>query len=142
MFYRRFQRILAGLLCIALPPGAFPFAAAAEIVTLDVIQPSREHPRHDHQLIFPLREERLMLVWSEYYRKNVAQGGSTQRDDMPCRISAKISGDRGRTWGDSFVLQENTGRLNVKHPNLLRLPSGEILFFFTQWNSHSERIIF
>ena len=26
-----------------------------------------EHPRHDHQLIFPLDDQRLLLVWSEYY---------------------------------------------------------------------------
>ncbi|MEZ6044361.1 MAG: hypothetical protein R3C11_02020 [Planctomycetaceae bacterium] len=25
------------------------------------------HPRHDHQLIFPLTDEELMLVWCEYY---------------------------------------------------------------------------
>ena len=28
---------------------------------------SPRHPRHDHQLIFPLDDERLLLVWSEYY---------------------------------------------------------------------------
>ena len=28
-----------------------------------------EHPRNDHQLIFPLDEERLLLVWSEYYAR-------------------------------------------------------------------------
>ena len=28
---------------------------------------SSRHPRHDHQLIFPLDDERLLMVWSEYY---------------------------------------------------------------------------
>lgn len=121
--------------------GFVGFAAtglATEIATLDVIQPSPEHPRHDHQLIFPLQDGRLLLVWSEYYRKSAPQAAGVQRDDMPCRISAMISADRGRSWGDPFVLQENTGKLNVKHPNLLRLPSGEILFFFTQCRFRSN----
>jgi sialidase-1 len=39
------------------------------------------------------------------------------------------------------VLQENTGTFNVKHPNLLRLPSGEVLFFYTEWNSLSNRVV-
>lgn len=83
-----------------------------------------------------------MLVWSEYYvstNSNPKASGST--DDMPCRISAKTSNDRGRSWGESFVLQENTGKLNVKHPNLLRLPSGDVLFFYTEWNSRSNRTV-
>jgi len=97
----------------------------AEMLTLDVCKPTRQNPRHDHQLIFPLEDGRLMLVWSEYYRSDSSGSQSdATRDDMPCRISARTSKDRGRSWGETFVLQENTGKLNVKHPNLLRLPSG------------------
>ena len=33
-------------------------------------------------------------------------------------------------------------RHNVKHPNLLRLPSGEVLFFFVGWDSDSQRNIY
>jgi sialidase-1 len=117
-----------------------PSLAADEIVTMDVCRPAKEHPRHDHQLIFPLQDGRLMLVWCEYYLTKTTPGGA-QRDDRPCRISARISQDGGRTWAEKFVLQENTGVLNVKHPNLLRLPSGEVLLFYTEWNSHTERII-
>ncbi|MEO5803240.1 MAG: sialidase family protein, partial [Verrucomicrobiota bacterium] len=126
---------------------AFVFAfaltlQAAEIFTLDVCQPTPAHPRHDHQLIFPLKDGRLMLVWSEYYfatNSNLKAGALT--DDMPCRISAKTSKDHGRSWSEPFVFQENTGKLNVKHPNLLRLPSGEVLFFYTEWNSRSNRVV-
>lgn len=103
-----------------------------------------EYPRNDHQLIFPLSHDRLMLVYCEYYqrRPNLVfrspydEGGS--RDDAPCQISAKISNDRGRTWSGRFTLQENRGVDNVKHPNLLRLPSGEILFSFTERNIRNQ----
>ncbi len=108
-----------------------------------------ETPRHDHQLIFPLDDDRLMLVWSEYYsnrpslinRKPTTKVGEAV-DNVPCRISARISTDRCRTWSDRIILQDNVWRNNVKHPNLLRLPSGEVLFFFTGWDSGNQRNIF
>ena len=117
--------------------------SGAETLTLDVCKPTNQNPRHDHQLIFPLNDDRLMLVWSEYYRSDVsgAKSGAAS-DDMPCRIAARTSKDRGRSWSEPFVLQENTGKLNVKHPNLLRLPSGEVLFFYTEWNSKTNRTVY
>ncbi|MEO6181579.1 MAG: sialidase family protein, partial [Verrucomicrobiota bacterium] len=116
---------------------------AGDILTLDVCQPITAHPRHDHQLIFPLKDGRLMLVWSEYYlREKSVSNAPPSTDDAPCRISAKTSDDHGRSWGEPFVFQENTGKLNVKHPNLLRLPSGDVLFFYTEWNSRSNRAVF
>jgi sialidase-1 len=108
-----------------------------------------QNPRHDHQLIFPLGRDRLMLVWSEYYanrpslltRKPTSAAGQAA-DDMPCRISGRISTDDCRSWSESFILQDNIWRKNVKQPNLLRLPSGEVLFFFVGWDSASQRNIF
>ena len=96
-----------------------------------------ENPRHDHQLIFPLSGDRLLLVWCEYYVKKPSRifrspySAAGSGDAAPCRISARVSKDRGRTWSGKVTLQENFGVDNVKHPNLLRLPSGEILFSFT-----------
>ena len=112
---------------------------------------SAENSRHDHQLIFPLDSERLMLVWCEYYadrpsataRGGPHEKGGQQHDQMPCRLSARISKDAGRSWGDRFIIQDNLWRLNVKHPNLARTESGEILFFFTGWNDFNrERLIY
>ena len=108
-----------------------------------------ETPRHDHQLIFPLKDGRLMLVWCEYYVNRpslITRSPETKRgqagDDMPCRISARISADKGRTWSGRIVLQQNLWKRNVKHPNLVRLPSGEILFTFVGWDSHDQRNVF
>ncbi len=110
---------------------------------------SPAHPRNDHQLIFPLSGGRLMLVWCQYYneRPELAFAKPTSRaggvhDQDRCRIAAKVSRDRGRTWSASLTLQDNLWKWNVKHPSLVRLPSGEILFFFVGWDSMAERNVF
>ena len=108
------------------------------------------NPRHDHQLIFPLDNERLMLVWSEYYanaprlveRNQFAGDDRGFVDEAPCQLSAKISRDHGRSWTDKFTLQENRWGFNVKHPNLIRLSGDSVLFTFTAWQSDSERNVF
>ena len=84
-----------------------------------------------------------MLVWCEYYATKPSAvtlarySANWAIDQAPCRISAKISTDRAESWSDTFTLQDNTGRMNVKHPNLLRLASNEILFFYTMRNAAS-----
>jgi len=108
-----------------------------------------EAPRHDHQLIFPLSGGRLLLVWSEYYVRRPSQilrtpGERTGSvgDDFPCRLSGRTSQDGGRTWSERVILQENVWGRNVKHPNMVRLPSGEIVFTFTAWESEEQRNVY
>jgi sialidase-1 len=110
---------------------------------------SAENPRHDHQLVFQLSNNRLMLVWSQYYADRPSFSDRTPLegkgflDDFPCRLAGKISRDRGRSWGETFILQENLWGRNVKHPNLMRLDSGEILFSFTGWQEpRGQRNVF
>lgn len=121
--------------------------AQNSVLTLDVCPSSPGHPRNDHQLIFPLSDDRLMLVWSEYYVTSPAlieqrPGAMDTSDEMPCRLSAKISADGGRTWSATLTLVDNPGARNVKHPNLLRLSSGDILLCYTVWFSGTNRQIF
>ena len=109
-----------------------------------------ENPRNDHQLIFPLTETRLLLVWSEYYANSPRLVERTPfdtiggfADQAPCRITGKFSDDEGRTWSPRFTMQENLWGLNVKHPNLIRVSDTEILFTFTAWQSEQgERNVF
>ena len=108
-----------------------------ERYTLTLTPWTAAHPRNDHQLIFPLSDGRLLFVWCEYYIRRPSRAFSDPysdnlHDDAPCRISAKVSRDRGRTWSEKITLQDNTGVDNVKHAQLLRLPSGRILFSYTQ----------
>ena len=143
---------------VALSSSAFALAntrargaprGVGELFSLTVCPWSAENPRNDHQQIFPLRDGRLLLVWSEYYvsrpslifRSPYSEHGS--RDDTPCRISARVSKDNGRTWSGRIILQENAWGRNVKHPNLARTPSGDVVFFFTSWEHdiHERRIM-
>jgi len=105
-----------------------------------------EHPRHDHQLIFPLDAERLLLVWSEYYSRkpklDLKPGGAGVGDSVPCQISSLLSRDRGRHWSHRQVMQPNIWKQNVKHPNLVRLSDREILFSYVGWDSASQRNVF
>jgi len=107
------------------------------------------NPRHDHQLIFALDDKRHMLVWSEYYadrpslvRRTPKDRTGAAHDGMPCRISAKITDDAGRTWSDPFILQENLWRKNVKHPNLIRLSEKDLIFTCTGWDSGPSRNVY
>lgn len=104
------------------------------------------HPRHDHQLIFRLDDDRMMLVWCEYVdadaNPHAKIGSSGATDEVSCRIASMISADRGRTWGDHRVLQPNEWTHNVKHPNLVRLSDREILFSYVGWDSAENRNVF
>jgi sialidase-1 len=105
-----------------------------------------QHPRHDHQLIFPLDDERLLLVWSQYYTTGAnpaaAKGSFGANDAVSCQIASMVSTDRGRTWADRKVMQPNLWKHNVKHANLVRLSAGEILFSYVGWDSSTRRNVF
>ncbi|MCA9177639.1 MAG: exo-alpha-sialidase [Planctomycetales bacterium] len=106
---------------------------------------SSRHPRHDHQLIFPLDDERLLMVWSEYYAsdgKEAPRGQAGVGDAVSCQISSMVSRDRGRSWGERRVLQPNRWKRNVKHPNLVRLSPSELLFTFVGWDSDTARNVY
>lgn len=137
--------------------GSMPFAARAfaESDATPLLEPkhqaivcpwSPEHPRHDHQLIFPLDDDRLMLVWCEYYDTNpdpdTKKGHAGIGDEVSCRISSKVSTDRGRTWGEASVLQPNEWKHNVKHPNLIRVSDNEVIFTYVGWDSAENRNVF
>ncbi len=114
-----------------------------EKLSLNVCPETKENPRHDHAQLFPLDEKRLLLVWSEYYVKSptVILRDAKTRDDAPCRISARVSSDGGRSWSGRICPQESVGGRSVKQANLVRLHSGDVLFFFTVWFGRNDRQI-
>lgn len=78
-----------------------------------------------------LRDGRLLLAWTDFQ-------GDGKSDWTGARLSARISSDRGATWGERFTLQENIGAMNVMEPDLLRLKSGKVLFVFARKNSPAD----
>ena len=147
----------AGLLAAALALGvaACPLGAATtpegtkaptknEVFALTVAPWTIENPRHDHAQIFPLRDGRLMLIWCEYYANRpsvlnrTSYDGRGSTDDGPCRITARVSANGGRSWSGRMTLQDNLGANNVKQPNLIRCRNGDIMLFFTSWNIKAQ----
>lgn len=138
--------------------GSFPFGATSRALfgaDRPLLKPvydavvcpwTPQHPRHDHQLIFPLDDDRLLLVWSEYYstsdRPEQKKGQAGTSDEVSCQIASMVSTDRGRTWAGRTVMQPNEWKRNVKHPNLVRLSAREVLFSYVGWDSHEQRNVF
>ncbi|MCC6488217.1 MAG: exo-alpha-sialidase [Candidatus Hydrogenedentes bacterium] len=118
-------------LCVVI--GALLGAAAdmpAEPYHIVVAPVGQDNPRNSEAAIVPLKDGTLLLGWTEFYAGDAADHG-------PARISAKISADTGRTWGEKFTLIENDGGCNVMEVNFLRLKDGKLALFYCQKNSES-----
>jgi sialidase-1 len=85
--------------------------------------------RNSEADLIDLKDGRLLLAYSKYWY--------ISDEDDAC-ISGKISLDSGKTWGDSFVLQENVGKVNVTNPSFLRLSNGALLLFFSVKNDFTD----
>ena len=94
-----------------------------------------DNPRNTEADIAVLEDGRLLLAWSDFY-------SGAMPDDAPARISAMVSGDLGRTWGEKYTLQENVGRQNVMSVSFLRLACGELLFFYLRKNADDDLQLF
>ncbi|MBI1355955.1 MAG: exo-alpha-sialidase [Acidobacteria bacterium] len=113
------------------PREASAAAEGPEVIVSDVATPTPENPRNTEGDVVVLADGRLLVAWSDFY------GGA--EDHSEGRISARISDDGGRSWGERFVLQENVGEQNVMSTSLLRSKtSGDILLFYGVKNSKSD----
>jgi len=102
-----------------------------DVIYSDIIVPTNENnARNSEADIIELKNGKFLLAYTEFDKE--------YGDNSPARIVGRFSSDQGRTWGDSFVLQENTGKINVMSPSLLRLSSGEILLFYLEKNSPTD----
>lgn len=92
-----------------------------------------KYPRNSEAAVVELEDGRLLLAWSQFL------SGST--DWTEARISARFSSNRGRSWEEPFVLQENIGEMCTYSPSLLRLQSGALgLAFFVKNSKGDNRI--
>jgi hypothetical protein len=57
-------------------------------------------------------------------------------DNKRSGVVGRISRDRGRTWGEQFLLQKHVARHATLQPSLLRLKSGEILLGYNVMNRY------
>ncbi len=94
---------------------------------------SDENLRNSEGDIIELKDGRLLLAWSKFVGRS---------DHATADIAAKFSNDKGLTWGEEFIIQENIGKQNVMSISFLRLRSGKILFFFLQKNASNDLQLF
>lgn len=115
----------------AVAASAVWMAGLKEPFELVVAPTSETNRRNSEADILQLPGGRLMLAWTEFYTSAGSDWGAA-------RIAALFSTDRGRTWKDKQVLQENIGKMNVMEPDLLRLKSGKVVFLFCRKNSEAD----
>jgi len=108
--------------------------AAQEIAESFIASATPENPRQSEGDVVVLKDGTLLAAWSDFY------GGA--EDNAAARISAAKSIDGGKTWGERFTLQENTGKANVMSVTLLRSRAGELLFFYLKKNSLTDLKVF
>lgn len=95
------------------------------IITELVCPTSKSNPRNSEGDVVVLEDGRLLLAYSEF--------SASVSDNAPARISAKISDDRGRSWGEKFVLAENKeGLANAMIASFLRLHDGRIMLGYNK----------
>ena len=98
-----------------------------DILDYYVCPPTPQCPRHSEGDLIELQNGNLLLAWSEFYQ------GKAQ-DWADSRISAKMSTDRGRTWGATRVLVERNPEFKHPTPNvsLIYADNGDLLMTYTE----------
>ena len=105
-----------------------------EDVSVVVYPSTKQNPRYTEGSVLPLQDGSLLFAATEF------QG--TGSDFAKARIVGRRSVDGGRSWGESRVLQKNTGGMNVMSVTLRRLSSGQIAMFYLQKNSPEDLDLF
>jgi sialidase-1 len=113
-------------LAIGLWAAALAAQPAFEDFLVVPMVPNRTH-RGSTGSIIALKDGSLLFAHAnpEHWTVNTRSG-----------VVARISRDRGRTWGDPFMMQNNVGRYATIQPSFLRLKSGDILFGYNVMNRY------
>ena len=91
----------------------------SEALHEEILAPvSGSNLRNGEGAVVELHDGRILLAWDEYH------GGQT--DWSIGQIVARVSEDRGRTWGEQYILVPNRGKMNTICPCFVRLHSGPI----------------
>jgi len=124
-------RAAQSLLVMALPQPAYN----QELITRDVYPTTKEHPRYSEGSIVTLNNG--MIVYSN------TEFSESWSDFAKAHIVEKHSADGGRTWSDSSVMQETTGKLNVMSSSLFFITNAktgerDLGFFFLKKDSYRD----
>jgi len=104
-------------------------------IELTLVQSPPQIQRNtDEGDIVQLADGRLLVVWSDYHAGSFPEA--------PTRVAAMTSDEAGQTWSDPYALLENVGQESLMCFSLLRITSGDILFFYGRRNSNSDFQVF
>jgi sialidase-1 len=84
-----------------------------------IAEASEQFPRNSEGSVVRLKNGDLLVAWSAFERDI--------QDDTEAHIRARISNDDGDTWGEPFVLLENSAAQNTMSVSFLRESSGALL---------------
>lgn len=97
---------------------------------VEIYEATETHPRNDSASVIELPGGELLIVFIQMHRSNL-EG----HDEAPSSIVSMRSNDGGRSWGEYQVeVSPREGELSVYNPSLIRLPDGEILFFYLTYH--------
>ncbi|MEZ6054231.1 MAG: exo-alpha-sialidase [Planctomycetaceae bacterium] len=99
-----------------------------------VFSPTAQNPRYTEGSILELKDGSLLFAVTEFQESD--------SDFAKAQVIARSSKDGGRTWGDTRILQQNTGGLNVMSVTLRRLTPDRIALFYLQKNSFNDLDLF
>jgi sialidase-1 len=129
-------RAAQSLLVLSSPPErlGLPIAVAEADLSRDVYPATAANPRYSEGSVAVLRDSSLLYATTEFV------GG--RADHATAHIIGRTSTDRGASWSEPRVLQENTGRQNVMSVTLRRLVPGSydgpLGMFYLVKNSASD----
>jgi sialidase-1 len=111
-------RAAQSLIALALPPEqlGLPIRVSQQVIRRDVYQATTGNPRYSEGSVAAIRDGSLLYATTEF----IGAGA----DHATAHIIARTSIDRGQTWNEPRVLQENTGKQNVMSVTLRRLVPG------------------
>lgn len=112
-------RAAQSLIVLSSPPEklGLPIAVAQLDFSRDVYPATPANPRYSEGSVAILKDGSLLFATTEFI------GG--RADHATARIIARASTDRGQSWTEPRVLQENTGQQNVMSVTLRRLLPGQ-----------------
>ena len=110
---------------VPIPDGPEDVRPGDDICCYFAVPATPSRPRHSEGDLIERQDGSLLLIWSEYW-------AGVGHDRSPARLSALISRDQGRTWGEHGVVATSDagGADNVMSASLVRNGAGRLLLAY------------
>ena len=114
-----------------------------------LVPATMKYPKNSEGSMIELNNGDILFMWSQFVDvsrmspdENPPSAGlrrSPLSDDGYCRLSAMISKDGGKTWGEPWVaIDDRDAEVNILSPGLARLKDGRLMVAYS-WRSSQNR---